>query len=323
MKKIIVNPASPWRAALPLLQKIRRGYAKLTDRLGKRLIISGGRIGFLDTELNFPEGVALLYSTSLFWEGPLAYELATSRAIALLARHSRVFFDIGSNMGLYAVYAGVACKQTVTYAFEPVPDIWRKNCAFHEANQLPVKNVIQAALSDRDGSQNIFIPVYSGAVEVEQTATLRADSWQANHEKVEQVAIQCVTLDTFTAGLALPAGRCSLKIDVENFEAAVLRGGRKFIQERRPWMVCEILPREGYDAATKTLHNDNGETVRLLGELNYAAFAITNDGFFRFAAADFARPREMKDFLLVPAEQIAGDAQYLSDSSVADLLSAV
>ena len=323
MKNIIVNLASPWRAGLPLLQKIRRGYARLTDRLGKKLVISGGRIGFLDTTLNFPEGVALLYSTGLYWGGPLAYEPATSRAIALLARHSRVFFDIGSNMGVYAVYAGVACPQTLTYAFEPVPHIWQKNCAFHAANQLPVKNVFPVALSDHDGSQNIFLPVFTGAVEVEQSATLRPDSWQANHEKVETVAIQCVTLDTFTAGHPLPAGRCALKIDVENFEAAVLRGGRKFILERRPWMVCEILPCEGYDAATKTLHNDNQATVQLLGELNYAAFAITNDGYFRFSAADFTRPREMKDFLLIPLEKITADAMYLPKASVAQLLAAV
>jgi len=320
MKNIIVKPASPWRTVLPLLQKIRRGYARLADRLGRRLVISGGRIGFLDTELNFPEGVALIYSTNLFWEGPQAYESATSRAIAVLARHSRVFLDIGSNMGLYAVYAGVACRQTTTYAFEPVPDIWGKNCAFHEANQLPVKNVLQVALGDRDGVQNIFVPVFSGAVEVEQSATLRTDSWQANHEKVESVTIQCVTLDTFATSRSLPAGRCALKIDVENFEAAVLRGGRKFIRERRPWMVCEILPREGYDAATKTLHNDNQETVLLLGELNYVPFAITADGFFRFAPADFAQPREIKDFLLVPAEKITDDALYLSGASLEELL---
>src|SRR5450756_281599 len=316
MKNTIIKPRSLWRKTLPLLKKIRRGHARLTDRFVKRLIISGGRIGFLDRELNFPEDVALLYSTCLFWEGPQAYEPATSQAIALLARHSRVFFDIGSNMGLYSVYVGVACPQTVTYAFEPVPYIWKKNCAFHEANQLPVKNVFQAALSDHEGLQNIFIPVFTGAVEVEQTATLRVDSWQANHEKVETVAIQCFTLDGFTAGRTLPAGFCALKIDVENFEAAVLRGGRKFIMERRPWMVCEILPCEAYDVTTKTLHNDNQNTLRLLGELNYATFAITNDGFFRFSAADFARPREMKDFLLVPTEKITADVLYLSTKSV-------
>lgn len=322
MKSHIIRPNSPWRWFLPLVQKIRHSHRRFTERICHRLIISGGRIRFLDVELNFPEEVAVLYSTSLFWEGPEAYELATSRAIALLAGRSRVFFDIGSNMGLYAVYTGMTCKQSMIYAFEPVPDIWKKNCSFHAANQLPTGNVFQLALSDRNGPQNIFIPVFTGAVEVEQTATLRADSWQANHEKVEKIEIQCVTLDTFTSSHPVPAGFCALKIDVENFEAAVLRGGKQFIQERRPWMVCEILPREGYDAATKTLHNDNAETVKMLGELNYAAFAILNDGYFRFSAADFTRPREFKDFLLIPMEKVAADVQYLSSSSLRELLPA-
>lgn len=308
---------------LPLVQKIRRAHGRFTERISQRMIISGGRIRFLDVNLNFPEEVAVLYSTPLFWEGPEAYELATSRTIAQLAGRSQVFFDIGSNMGLYAVYVGLTCRQTMTYAFEPVPDIWRKNCAFHQANQLPVKNVFQLALSDRDGAQKIFIPVFAGAAEVEQTATLRADSWQANHEKVETVEIQCVTLDAFAANHPVPKGFCALKIDVENFEAAVLRGGRTFIQERRPWMVCEILPRDGYDVATKTLHNDNAETIKQLAELNYAAFAVLKEGYFRFSGADFARPREFKDFLLIPAEKLAGEVQYLSFTSLAELLSTI
>ena len=91
MKSHILQSTSPWRRVLPLVQKIRRGYGRFTERICHRLIISGGRIRFLDVELNFPEGVAVLYSTRLFWEGPEAYELANSRTIALLASRSRVF----------------------------------------------------------------------------------------------------------------------------------------------------------------------------------------------------------------------------------------
>ncbi len=320
MKNIVAKPSSPVRMFFPLIQKIRRGYARFTDRIARRLVISGGRIRFLDADLNFPEDVALVYSTTLFWDGPEAYEQATSRAIALLAQRARVFFDIGSNMGLYAVYAGVACKETVTYAFEPVPAIWEKNCAFHRANGLPEKNVFRLALSDREGVQKIFIPVFTGAVEVEQSATLRADSWQAHHEKVETVEIQCVTLDSFVAGQPLPDGPCALKIDVENFEAAVLRGAKKFIAARRPWMVCEILPCEDFDSATKTLRNNNRETLAVVDELGYVPFAITLDGFFRMTAADFSRPRQLKDFLLVPREKITSEVGYLASSDVEQLL---
>ena len=102
----------------------------------------------------------------------------------------------------------------------------------------------------------------------------------------------------------------------------MLRGGKKFLTARRPWIVCEILPCEEYDAATKTLRNNNAPTLAVLDELNYAAFAVTADGFFRMNTGDFTRPRGMKDFLLVPRERISGDTSYLSPENVGALFSA-
>jgi len=208
------------------------------------------------------------------------------------------------------------------YAFEPVPVIRKKNQALQQANGLKDENVLGLALSDQEGPQKIFIPVFSQGVEEEQTATLNANSWQAHHKQVETVEIQCTTLDTFAAGRVLPPGRCCLKIDVENVEAAVLRGGKKFITERRPWIVCEILPCEDYDPATQTLRNDNRATLAVATELGYIQFAITADGYFRMNPADFSRPRRLKYFLLAPREKISGDTLYLTRENVGEIFTA-
>jgi len=322
VKPQFITPRSPLRKIIPLVRKTRQWCWKYHDRTGIRFVISGGKIRFMDAELNFPEGVGLQYSTPLFWNGPDAYEASTSRVIATLVRHSRLFLDIGSNIGIYSVYAGVANPGVVTFAFEPVPVIWRKNISFHRANHLPEQGVLNVALSDRIGPQKIYLPVYGTALEEEQTATLRADSWQAHEEKVEEFEIQCLTLDAFAETTPLPEGACCLKIDVENCEARVLRGGKQFISSRRPWIVCEILPCEDYDPATRTKRNNNRETLALVGEFNYTPFAITADGLFRMTAADFARPREFKDFLLAPVEKIPADVTYLSLASLAELLPA-
>lgn len=322
MQNLIVKPGSWLRKTFPLLQKLRHGAKKFYDRTGERFILSGGTARFLDADLEFPENVALTYLTPLFWSGPDAYEAPTSRAIALLASHSKVFLDIGSNIGIYSVYVGVKFPAVKTFAFEPVPDIWKKNVAFHQANRLSEKIVQNLALSDRDGAQKIFLPVGTNCVEEEQTATLNDQSWQAHAEKVEAIEIRCLTLDTFAAQNELPPGACSVKIDVEGFEAGVLRGGKKFINTRRPWMVCELLPCEEFDPATKTLRNNNGPALAVLAELNYAAFAIAAEGFFRMTTADFARPRGLKDFLLVPKEKIAGDVAYLAPENVGKIFAA-
>jgi FkbM family methyltransferase len=325
MKNIIVKPDSLLRHFFPLVRKTRRCCWKYHDRMGVRLVISGGAVSFLDAVLNFPEGVGLLYSTRLYWNGPRAYETATSELLALLIGQSRVFLDIGSNVGIYAVYAGVKFPQVTTFAFEPVPVIWAKNRAFHRANRLPEKNVFNLALGECVGPQKIIIPVYTPSLEEEQTATLCQDSWQAHEEKVEEIEIQCSTLDAFTSANPLPDGACCLKIDVENFEAAVLRGGKKFINLRRPWMVCEILPAQKIDPATGHRSNDNSEVIALVQELGYTPFAITADGFFRMTAADFDRPRSVKNFLLAPAERLSAEKisagiSYLDMASVEKLL---
>ncbi len=322
MKNIIAKPGSLWRELFPLIQKLRGWAWKFHDRTGIRFVVSGGKVRFMDAELEFPENVALTYTTPLFWHGPDAYEAPTSRTIALLAGKAKLFLDIGSNIGIYAVYVGVKFPAVKTFAFEPVPDIWKKNCTFHRANKLSETVVLNLALSDQDTVQKLFLPVFNTGIEEEQTATLNAQSWQAHEQKVETLEIQCQTLDTFAAKNNLPSGPCCVKIDVEGFEAAVFRGAKKFLRERRPWIVCELLPCEEYDPATKTLHNNNGPALAVIAELGYAAFAITADGFFRMSVADFSRPRGMKDFLLVPAEKISADISYLAPENVGAIFSA-
>jgi len=322
MKDILVTPGSPLRKLFPAVRTLRSWAWKFHNRTGIRLVISGGWVGFLDAELNFPEKVGLLYSTPLFWNGPDAYEAATSRTISRLIAHSQLFLDIGSNIGIYSVYAGVKFPRVTTMAFEPVPSIWEKNRAFHQANRLSEKNVFNLALGESVGPQKIILPIYATGLEEEQTATLCQDSWQAHENQVTEMVIQCSTLDAFASANALPDGTCCLKIDVENFEAAVLRGGRKFITSRRPWIVCEILPDQIIDPATGKRSNNNSEVIALVQEFGYAPFAITADGFFRMTAADFARPRGVKDFLLAPAEKIPPATSYLALETLGQIVPA-
>ena len=322
MKNLIVKPGSPLRILFPLVKKMRRWAQKFQARTGERLVVSGGKVLFMDAELMFPENVALTYATPLFWNGPEAYEAPTSRAIALLAGQSALFLDIGSNIGIYSVYVGVKFPKVKVFAFEPVPTIFEKNRAFHHANQLSDSVTQNLALSDRDGTQKLFLPVYASGLEEEQTATLDNASWQTQEAQVTAFEVTCRTLDTFSANTALPAGRVTLKIDVENFEAAVLRGGKKFLAERRPWIVCEILPTQKIDPVTKIRTNNNEEVLAVIGELKYAVFAITAEGFFRMSATDFSRPRSQKDFLLIPQEKVPGDFNFLAAENVSTLFTA-
>ena len=320
MKNIHVKPDAFLRHFFPLVRKTRQWSWKYFDRMGVRLVISGGPVPFMDAVLQFPEEVGLIYSTALFWNGPEAYEAPTSRLLALLISRSRAFLDIGSNVGIYSVYAGVRHPEVTTFAFEPVPAIHRKNSLFHRANHLAEERVLQLALGDRQGVQEFLLPVSTAGIEEEQTGTLNTNSWQASEETLERIPVQCSTLDRFTSNQKLPDGRCCIKIDVENHEAAVLRGGKQFIQSRRPWIVCEVLPSQKIDRATGIRTNDNAEVVSLVDELGYVPLAVTSEGYFRMTKEDFDRPRGIKDFLLAPAEAIAPNVSYLAPDTLRDLL---
>jgi FkbM family methyltransferase len=320
MRDIFVKSNSILHRIFPFLQKTRAWARKYDNRVGRRFVISGGKVQFMDMELNFPEKVGLLYATPLFWNGPEAYEGPTSRAIATLIRPARLFLDIGSNIGIYAIYAALKYPQMKVFAFEPIRSIWEKNVAFHRANGLPTENALHLAVSDAEGVQTIFLPIAPNGLEEEQTATLCTDSWQTREPKVESEEIQCVTIDAFAARHSLPDGFCVMKIDVENFEAGVFRGGAGFMRQRRPWIVCEMLPNQETDPVTGAKRNNNGAVLALIEELRYAIFAITEEGAFRMQPCDFVRPRNIKDFVLIPREKVPEEWSFLALSSLEELV---
>ena len=92
MKNIVVILGSLWRKLFPLVQKKRQWSWRYYDRMGIRLDISGGKIRFLDAELEFPEQVGLNSSTPIFGTGPEADDAAAkwSRSCADRSKSRKV-----------------------------------------------------------------------------------------------------------------------------------------------------------------------------------------------------------------------------------------
>jgi FkbM family methyltransferase len=181
-----------------------------------------------------------------------------------------------------------------------VPQIYeglRRNLA---ANNLDGRvQTFQIALSDRDGKATFFLPK-GGDSDTESTGTLVADGWQSR-KGAPTLEVETARFDQFEA--THPMKIDLVKIDVEDFEASVLRGMQNTIRRDRPFIVCEILPRE----------HKNQETLRLIEELGYTPYWITSGGSY-VRTADFDFPRELCDFLLSPvaaSSPIVGDLTEL------------
>jgi FkbM family methyltransferase len=145
-----------------------------------------------------------------------------STLLALL-RDGDHYYDVGANIGWYALLAARRTKTSVI-AFEPM--LFNAALAMRNANlnSLPI-TVVPAAVSDTDG-WGIFSPREKRLVEQEsdQRAT---------------VPVPVVMLDSWIAATGHPAPEV-VKIDVEGTELGVLRGMQGILQEARPALIIKM-----------------------------------------------------------------------------------
>ncbi len=113
-------------------------------------------------------------------------------------------------------------------------------------------------------------------------------------ERVVHAEVECRTLD----GLASDAGFTSVdlvKIDVEGFEAAVLRGGRQTILRHRPKLLLEWHP------SFMTAESVSEISEFLIGDGGYKLRRIEQDGDTREIDLQELTQLEHSDVLAVPA----------------------
>jgi FkbM family methyltransferase len=157
---------------------------------------------------------------------------ASLLAIWELRRRDLVFYDVGANGGLYTWLCQATHPESHVYAFEPVPDVARVVDEVCERNGLRAKTEA-IALSDQDGEATLFLSAKSDA----------SNSLTPGFKKSKgEIVVPRTTLDRYVADGGRPPN--VLKIDVEQHEEEVLRGGIGVIEAQRPDLVVELLPRD-------------------------------------------------------------------------------
>jgi len=131
-----------------------------------------------------------------------------------------VVFDVGANIGYHTT--AFASKAKKVYAFEPNPH----NFSMLQKNTANLKNVelINAAVGDHNGTTKIgdFDPEVS------------TDNFGMMKCGEEGVDVPLVRLDTLPFD-----GPDVIKIDVEGYEYAVIKGCEKMLETRRPMFYYE------------------------------------------------------------------------------------
>lgn len=311
IKSLRRNPlvaAALYSVARPLYY----GAERLHFRIGRHVHRNGGTAEYDGIPLRFPRNVGIGFLAAISWRGVEGFEPETWKTLRRLIETSNTFLDIGANIGLYSVLAKRVSPSIDVISFEPMPAIAAQSRAFHMANAI-APSVEEIGLSDSDGEARLFTP----HGEETSSSTLSSVSWQARNPH-EEFTVRTAKLDSYLSGRRLREP-VTIKIDVEDHEAAVLRGATETIRHYRPAIVCEILPRAitrdnqpGGEPARPGEQHENAATLQVLADIGYTAFAITADGYFRMTAADFKGDRSFRDCLLLPDEDIDQGRNYFA-----------
>ena len=163
-------------------------------------------------------------------------EKFTSKVISDLARNLNFVVCVGANRGWYPLLVSQLRPQIQIHAYEPnslTYAMLEKNIGLNNASVTLHK----IGIGDKARLTDIF--GYPDAND--GMATLYPTNWfAAKYEKLEQIEIQ--SLDSEMLNWNLPAGLSLLQMDIEGGEYEALLGGRKFLDDHSPVVICEVNP---------------------------------------------------------------------------------
>ena len=158
-------------------------------------------------------------------------EASVQEVLAQRLRPGMIFYDLGANIGLFSLLAArLVGTNGKVFSFEPdaeVAERLRRNIA---RNGFSNVTVIEAGVWSSSGEMS-FVAA-DGSSPDRGTGAVVASGFNTTGR-----VVRCVSLDDFVKTAPLPD---AIKCDVEGAEVEVLRGGKRVLTARRPWILCEM-----------------------------------------------------------------------------------
>ncbi len=200
------------RAVMPLLPPLPASF--------RTALPGGGQI-----ELYFRE--TLGYVTLIYG----AFESAELESSRSLARPGTTAFDVGSNVGMFAVVmaAPVGVQGTVV-AVEPDPANVRRLRANLALNLITNVRIVEAAAANRDGSLLLHL--------AEDSAYHSLGTVTHARQSTTPVTVEALRLDRIWQDAGEPVVSL-MKIDVEGAEIGVLEGSEHILNSHHPALLVE------------------------------------------------------------------------------------
>jgi FkbM family methyltransferase len=205
-----------------------------------------------------------------------------------------VVLDIGANIGAYSILMAIELpeRKIEFHLFEPNPRIYPT--MVHNVKELekslPGVRALpnNLALGDKATTLTLrFESKHSGAGSLAQ-----------QHHFDEEIDVQVIALDTYAEMNALDRIHV-LKIDVESFEPAVIRGGLKTISKFKPMIYFEYT-RSWFDNFTTEYI---AKIIEFMRDEGYVFYIEKDQGFLDFSMSiETLRGIKYSNFLAVSRE---------------------
>lgn len=187
--------------------------------------------------------------------------------LSLLKPQGGAILDIGANIGLMTYHLAKAFPQDIIHSFEPMPFNLESLQKVVSKNKLANVRIHPIALGQEEGSVSMILPVQDGA-KMQGLSHVKHETitdWNEGEEFV---------VDMKMLDLYLPLEQVQgIKIDVENFEYFVLKGGEKILRTFKPIIYAEL-----WDNENRT------QCFDLLNDLGYKTYVVIDHQLVLFDA---------------------------------------
>ncbi len=168
--------------------------------------------------------------------------------------------DIGANIGIMTVHLARKLKNSTIYAFEPVPRNIKTLKRIIKFFKLKNVEIFECALGEENGKLEMVMPVIN-SVKMQGLSHVVHESIKDNNNG-DRFVVPVRKLDNISE-INFNTKVNAIKIDVENYEYFVLKGGRSLITEHQPIIYCELWEQANRKNTIELLEN-TGYDVKVL-----------------------------------------------------------
>ncbi len=195
-----------------------------------------------------------------------------------LIPHEGTVLDIGANIGLNTTPIAQERPGVTVFCFEPVPlniSILERVISYFK---LTNTKIFKTALGETNGELTMIIPIVGNVLMTGLSHNYSGESAEIENQG-EIISTTMLRLDDIPE-IQSAEKITAIKIDVENFEYYVLKGGQETISKHMPIIHCELWNNENRAMAMDLLKSlgykvmifDDGKLVEFRDEEFYVNF---------------------------------------------------